>query len=654
DVYRHIVSKELQANLPEKHQDHWYCGCGQLNLNEIENCKRCGNSLEKELAIADTNYLDERLQDFLVEQDERKLIEENAHKERQRLAAIAKEKQAARSKRIKKVAMVVTPIVAVIAIAIAATFLWVIPTIHFNQGVEALAQVELELAGEKFDLVNEDGRYSEKAQQAYYEQALKFYNAKEYKKAQMIFLEIPNYKESENLILDCSYSHAKDLAAEGKFEQAMALFEELDDYKDSIEQVEACIEGIKNLQYNEAKGLLENGEFEKALEIFKKLCEFKDVQKLIEQCEDGIKDLRYNEAKELMSQEKFKEALAILEELRDFKDSEKLVEECKDKLISKPYSEAKKLIAKGKYKEALVILRDLPDEIDTVSLIRTCINELYNKARYRISTGVTFYVALKSNGKVTSDANGYDSPATLSSWKDIVAVSAGHYCAFGLKADGTVVASIPLEGTDEWGEEYSWNWYDFGQTKVSSWRNIVAISAGRCHTVGLKSDGTVVAVGDNSYGQLNVSKWKDIVEISTGEVFTVGLKSDGTVVVAGLIDYDKTEESKWNDIIAISGGDSHLVGLKSDGTVVAVGNNEGGQLDVSGWKDIVSISAGGYHTVAIKSDGTAIGVGEYDEFSAPTDISDWTDIVAICTRDWFTHGLKADGTVVSAGGYYFD
>ena len=36
------------------------------------------------------------------------------------------------------------------------------------------------------------------------------------------------------------------------------------------------------------------------------------------------------------------------------------------------------------------------------------------------------------------------------------------------------------------------------------------ISTGLQHTVGLKADGTVVAVGENFYGQCNVSKWENI------------------------------------------------------------------------------------------------------------------------------------------------
>ena len=36
------------------------------------------------------------------------------------------------------------------------------------------------------------------------------------------------------------------------------------------------------------------------------------------------------------------------------------------------------------------------------------------------------------------------------------------------------------------------------------------LSAGYNHTVGLRKDGTVVAVGANEYGQCNVSDWRDI------------------------------------------------------------------------------------------------------------------------------------------------
>ena len=46
----------------------------------------------------------------------------------------------------------------------------------------------------------------------------------------------------------------------------------------------------------------------------------------------------------------------------------------------------------------------------------------------------------------------------------------------------------------------------------------------------MKSDGTVLAVGNNDYVQCDVADWRDIVAVSAGDYHTVGLKSDGTVV----------------------------------------------------------------------------------------------------------------------------
>jgi len=56
------------------------------------------------------------------------------------------------------------------------------------------------------------------------------------------------------------------------------------------------------------------------------------------------------------------------------------------------------------------------------------------------------------------------------------------------------------------------------------------VAAGWYHTVGLKSDGTVVAVGDETFGRCNVDGWTDIVQVAAGGYHTVGVKSDGTVV----------------------------------------------------------------------------------------------------------------------------
>ena len=203
---------------------------------------------------------------------------------------------------------------------------------------------------------------------------------------------------------------------------------------------------------------------------------------------------------------------------------------------------------------------------------------------------------------------------------------AGGFHTVGLKTDGTVVAA----GNNE-----------SGQCDVSGWTDIIAISAGASHTVGLKADGTVVAVGDNSHEQCSVSGWTDIVAISAGDNITAGLKADGTVVITGHWLGRKKEVSEWTDIISISLGNEHITALKTDGTVIAAGENHSGQCDVGAWTGIDRIFAGSNQTVAIKTDGSIVATEYF-----------WTtksNVKAVYISDYHEVGLKTDGTVVAIG-----
>jgi hypothetical protein len=91
--------------------------------------------------------------------------------------------------------------------------------------------------------------------------------------------------------------------------------------------------------------------------------------------------------------------------------------------------------------------------------------------------------------------------------------------------------------------------------------------------VGLKADGSVVAVGRNTAGQLNVESWMDIIQVAAGGYHTVGLKADGSVVAVGRNTAGQLNGGSWSDIIQVAAGGYHTVGLKADGSVVAVGDN---------------------------------------------------------------------------------
>ena len=115
--------------------------------------------------------------------------------------------------------------------------------------------------------------------------------------------------------------------------------------------------------------------------------------------------------------------------------------------------------------------------------------------------------------------------------------------------------------------------------------NIRSICAGYKHTVALKSDGTVFAIGLNTYGQCNVGEWHDIITMvaanaHTGNGHTVGLRKDGTVIATGWNKHNQCNVDAWHDIIAIAAGWRRTLAITSDRTVVAIGQNKEGQCDV--------------------------------------------------------------------------
>jgi hypothetical protein len=216
-------------------------------------------------------------------------------------------------------------------------------------------------------------------------------------------------------------------------------------------------------------------------------------------------------------------------------------------------------------------------------------------------------------------------------------IDAGTYHNVGVKSDGTCVAV----GNN-----------NYGQCNVSSWTDIIQVACGDYHTVGVKSDGTCVVVGRNNYGQCDVSSWTNIVKIACGLYFTIGIKEDGTCVAVGRNNYGQCNVSSWTDIKQVTGGYNHSIGLKTNGTCVATGSNTDGQCDVSSWTNIKQVACCWYHTVGVKEDGTCVAVGWNG--SNQCDVGSWTNIVQVAGGYDFTIGLKEDGTVIAVGSNYHE
>ena len=184
------------------------------------------------------------------------------------------------------------------------------------------------------------------------------------------------------------------------------------------------------------------------------------------------------------------------------------------------------------------------------------------------------------------------------------------------RSDGSVVA---------WGDN------DYGQCNVPALPaglTYVEVAAGDCHTVARRSDGSVVAWGCNGDGQCNVPALPaglTYVEVAAGGCHTVARRSDGSVVAWGDNNYGQCNVPALPaglTYVEVAAGGCHTVARRSDGSVVAWGYNGYGQCNVPALPaglTYVEVAAGSGHTVARRSDGSVVAWGDngYGQCNVP-------------------------------------
>jgi alpha-tubulin suppressor-like RCC1 family protein len=223
----------------------------------------------------------------------------------------------------------------------------------------------------------------------------------------------------------------------------------------------------------------------------------------------------------------------------------------------------------------------------------------------------------------------------------LAAIAAGDSYSLALKTDGTVVG---------WGDN-SW-----GETSIPpGLSNVTAISAGYIHCLALKTNGTVVGWGDDSFSETNTpAGLSNVVAIATGWGYSLALKADGTLADWGENNFTPAPiPSGLSHVVAISVGFDLSLAVKEDGTVIGWGQPPFGGLNVpTGLSNVVAVAAGESYGLALKSDGTVVGWGYNGEgqASVPSGLS---NVVAIAAGFYHSLALKRDGTVVGWGDDFY-
>jgi alpha-tubulin suppressor-like RCC1 family protein len=226
---------------------------------------------------------------------------------------------------------------------------------------------------------------------------------------------------------------------------------------------------------------------------------------------------------------------------------------------------------------------------------------------------------------------------------NVTAIAAGDFHSLFLKNDGSLWA-MGNNGNGQLGDgtNDNGNFYTNRSEQIVA-TNVTAIAAGGNHSLFLKSDGGLWAMGDNGYGGLGDGTFNstnrpeqivatNVTAIAAGYDHSLFLKSDGSLWVMGYNTDGQLGDGSFNNtnrpeqivatnVTAIAAGEYHSLFLKNDGSLWAMGNNSAGQLGDGTYNNtnrpeqivagnVTAIAAGFGHSLFIKSDGSLWAMGD--------------------------------------------
>jgi alpha-tubulin suppressor-like RCC1 family protein len=223
----------------------------------------------------------------------------------------------------------------------------------------------------------------------------------------------------------------------------------------------------------------------------------------------------------------------------------------------------------------------------------------YGHSLYVMTNGTLWAMGYNAYGQLgNGTTNNASRPIIVAS--NVVAGAAGAAHSLFLKTDGTLWA-MGFNNVGQLGNGTISDYWVANSTPISVASNVVAVAAGDSHSLFVKTDGTLWAMGDNWYGQLGngtsgnkysqpINVASNVLAVAAGGVHSLFVKTNGTLWVMGrnffgqLGNGDSTgsnvlsAECVASNVVAVAAGEYHSLFVKANGTPWAMGDNGSGQL----------------------------------------------------------------------------
>ena len=256
----------------------------------------------------------------------------------------------------------------------------------------------------------------------------------------------------------------------------------------------------------------------------------------------------------------------------------------------------------------------------------------------------TFYAI--PNAQAT-DAGGY-SVAVSNAFTGIISQTASLTLTVPPPSSTTVIG---------WGVEQVFNgteWIDVRPPNTLG--NVTSAAVGGAHSLALRTDGSVVGWGDNSFGQIGLPPGvTNVVAVAAGQHHSVALRADGQVFAWGRNDnFQQTAVPPHTNVIAIAAGANHSLAVQSNGVVIGWGRNDDGRATPP--PNVGSarrVGAGQDHSLAVRNDSTVRAWGGQNVHGEATPPPGLSSVIAVAAGANHSIALQSNGTVVVWGNNTF-